>query len=192
VTTNRDQRPSPGSATDQVVFVEHGIQHSFEHEGPGRHGDQRGPFLRLNFVSIYVRDPERSKRFFVEQLGFRLMIDVHFPPGYRWIEVAPPDGSARLAPVLPCSGFAEGGQPGRSSLITFMTEDVDAKYREWSQREVKFSMPPHTPEWGGRFCTFEDVDGNPFGLAGFSEVAQAIETGLDAEARRREAERLAA
>lgn len=189
---NPEQSAGPGSTSEGLLFVEHGIQHSFEHDGAGPRGDQHGPFLRLNFVSIYVKDQERSKEFFLEQLGFRLMIDVRFPSGYRWIEVAPPDGSARLALVLPAPGFAEEGLPGRSSLITFTTEDVEAKYREWSGRGVKFSLPPHTPEWGGRFCTFEDVDGNPFGLAGFNEVTQAIETRREDGARRREAERLAA
>lgn len=53
----------------------------------------------MNLVSVYVSDQERSKKFFVEQLGFRLMIDMTFPSGYRWIEVAPPDGTARLALV---------------------------------------------------------------------------------------------
>jgi len=192
MSTTRHQNARPGLPNDRIVFVEHDIQHSFQHEGAGLPGDREGPFLRLNFVSIYVSDQERSKRFFIEQLGFRLMIDVRFPSGYRWIEVAPPDGTARLALVLPSAGFAEGRVPGRSSLITFMTEDVQAKYREWSERGVKFSSAPHTPEWGGLFCSFEDVDGNPFGLAGFNEVTRAIETRREAEAKHREAERLAA
>ena len=186
-----DQTTGSVSASNRIAFIEQGIQHSFQHEG-APFVSREGPFLRLNFVSVYVHDQERSKRFFVEQLGFQLMIDVHFPSGYRWIEVAPPDGSARLALVVPSPGFAERGLPGRSSLISFMTEDVEAKYREWSERGVKFSLPPHTPEWGGLFCSFEDLDGNPFGLAGFNDVARAIETQRRAEAKRRETELLAA
>jgi serine phosphatase RsbU (regulator of sigma subunit)/predicted enzyme related to lactoylglutathione lyase len=192
VPANHDQTAGPDSASDVTVFVEHGIQHSFQQEGAERPAGRKDPFLRLNFVSVYVNDQERSKKFFLEQLGFRLMIDVCFPSGYRWIEVAPPDGSARLALVLPAPGFAEEGLPGRSSLINFMTEDVEAKYREWSERGVKFLSKPHAPEWGGLFCSFEDIDGNLFGLAGFNEVTRAIETRREAETRRREAERLAA
>ncbi|MFZ0590105.1 MAG: SpoIIE family protein phosphatase, partial [Bryobacteraceae bacterium] len=78
------------------------------------------------------------------------------------------------------------------SLITFMAEDVEAKYREWSERGVKFPTAPHTPEWGGMFCRFEDPDGNLFGLTGFNGVTLAIETRRKAEARRREAQLLAA
>jgi serine phosphatase RsbU (regulator of sigma subunit)/catechol 2,3-dioxygenase-like lactoylglutathione lyase family enzyme len=178
------------AGSDGITFVEHGIRHSFQYEGAALGPDREGIFLRLNFVSVYVSDQERSKRFFLDQLGFRALIDVSFPSGYRWVEVAPPDGSARLALVRPAPGFMENAQPGQSSLITFMTEDVTAKYREWSERGVKFSLPPHTPEWGGTFCRFEDVDGNPFGLAGFNDLARALESRREEEARRREAERL--
>lgn len=185
-----DQIAWPDSANDMIVFVEHGIRHTFQYEGAGMEPDREDTFLRVNFVSVYVRDQERSKKFFLEQLGFTLMMDTHFPSGYRWIEVAPPDGSTRLALVLPTPSFLDEGAAGRSSLITFMTGDVEGKYREWSERGVRFSMPPHTPEWGGSFCRFEDLDGNPFGLAGFDDVTQALEAQRKAEEQRREARRL--
>lgn len=168
------------------------MEHPFQHEGGNFSRDREGRFLRLNFVSVYVGDQERSKKFFVEQLGFRLMTDVKFPSGYRWIEVAPPDGTARLALVVQAPEFMEFVVPGHSSLITFMAEDVEARYREWSERGVRFPTPPYTPEWGGKFCRFQDPDGNLFGLSGFDGVTLAIEKRREAEARHREAERLAA
>lgn len=161
---NSDQSQQRTSASGRTQFVEHGIHHSFQHEVAGPDPEREDAFLRLNFVGVYVSDQERSKTFFLEKLGFRLMIDVRFPSGYRWIEVSPPDGTARLALIVPEPGFMETALPGSSSLVTFTTEDVEAKYRDWSGRGVKFSVPPHTPEWGGVFCRFEDLDGNPFGL----------------------------
>jgi serine phosphatase RsbU (regulator of sigma subunit)/predicted enzyme related to lactoylglutathione lyase len=192
MSTNSDENSKTGSFSDQVVFFEHGIKHPFQHEGGNFSPDREGRFLRMNFVCIYVSDQERSKKFFVEQLGFRLMIDVTFPSGYRWIEVAPPDGTARLALVVWAAGFMDFVAPGQSSLITFMAEDVEARYREWSERGVKFPTAPYTPEWGGKFCRFQDPDGNLFGLSGFGGVTLAIEERREAEARHREAERLAA
>ncbi len=189
MSTNSDEN---SKSSDEIVFVEHGIEHAFQHESGDFGPDREGRFLRLNFVSVYVRDQERSKKFFVEQLGFRTMIDVKFPSGYRWIEVAPPDGTARLALVVPAPGFMDWVVPGQSSLITFMAEDVEARYREWSERGVKFPVAPYTPEWGGKFCRFQDPDGNLFGLTGFNGVTLAIEKRREAEARQREAERLAA
>lgn len=193
VPTHPDQSSRTASSSDVAVyFAEHGIKHVFQHEDNDSVAEREDLFLRLNFVSIYVTDQERSKKFFVEQLGFRLMVDARFPSGYRWIEVAPSVGTARLALIVPAPGFMEEAVPGHSSLITFMTEDVEAKFREWSERGVKFSIAPHTPEWGGIFCRFEDPDGNPFGLAGFDDVTRAIETRREDEARRREAQKFAA
>ena len=40
-------------------------------------------------------------RFFVDRLGFTLVRDVRFASGNRFIQVAPPDGTAGLALVLP-------------------------------------------------------------------------------------------
>src|SRR5260370_41917650 len=47
------------------------------------------PFLRLNFVTLWVRDQERSRRFFMERLMFEAVADVPTPEGGRWIVVAP-------------------------------------------------------------------------------------------------------
>src|SRR6516165_1821648 len=47
------------------------------------------PFLRLNFVTLWVRDQERSRRFFVDQLNFEAIVDVPTPEGGRWVVVAP-------------------------------------------------------------------------------------------------------
>lgn len=146
VSENPNQPAGSDGATARIVFVEHGIEHSFQDEAVRTGVRRESPFVRLNFVSVYVCDQDRSRTFFVDQLGFDLVMDVRFPSGHRWIEVAPPDGSARVALVMPAPGFAEEGIPGRSSLITFMTEDVDAKYKEWSARGVRFSAPPYTPE----------------------------------------------
>jgi serine phosphatase RsbU (regulator of sigma subunit)/predicted enzyme related to lactoylglutathione lyase len=191
VSENNRPLPSTSWLNDKIAFVEHGIPHSFRHDG-GPRADSRNPYLRLHFVSVYVRDQERSKRFFLEQLDFNLVTDVHFESGNRWIEVAPPDGTAVLALVLPMPGFNEEGLVGHSGMITFITEDVEAKYREWSERGVQFSIPPQTPEWGGVFCRFEDVDGNAFALAGFDQITTEIDRRRRELAERMEAERRAA
>jgi len=147
--------------------------------------DGTSPYLRLNFVSVYVRDQERSLRFFVDKLGFSVVTDAQFASGMRWIEVSPPDGTASLALVLPTKQFNEEHLVGNSGVITFLTEDVDRTYREWADRGVEFTIPPQTPAWGGTFCRFIDPDGNSFVLAGFTDATRAID-----ERRRAYAEKL--
>ena len=73
-----------------------------------------------------------------------------------------------------------------------MTEDVDAKYKEWSERGVHFLVAPETPGWGGTYARFEDPDGNAFGLEGFDEVRRSLELRRQAHAERLESERRAA
>jgi serine phosphatase RsbU (regulator of sigma subunit) len=131
-------------------------------------------------------------RFFVEQLGFSLILDVRFASGNRWIQVAPPEGTAGLALLLPRAELGEESLVGHSAPVTFLTEDVEATYRKWSERGVRFTMPLQRPSWGGTFCRFEDPDGNLFVLVGFDEATQEIEEQRRAHAKRQEAERRAA
>jgi len=153
--------------------------------------DRKDPYLRLHSVMIYVRDQERSLRFYRDQLGFSVVSDARFESGMRWIEVAPPDGTATLALVAPIPGSEDERLIGLGGLVNFLTEDVEAKFHEWSERGVYFSLPPQAPAWGGVFCRFEDVDGNAFVLTGFDEVSREIDTRRRAVAEHLEAERRA-
>jgi len=140
---------------------------------------------------IYVRDQERSLRFYLNQLGFRLVVDHRFESGARWIEVAPLDGSANLALVPAEPSSEEYKLIGGDSRVFFLTEDVTAKFDEWSQRGVHFHSPPQEPPWGGIFTRCEDVDGNSFGLAGFDEVQKGVEAQRRALTQKLESERRA-
>src|SRR5438552_6830880 len=118
--------------------------------------------LSLHHVTILVRDQDRSLRFYMDQLGFNLVVDVRMESGERWVAVAPPDGTAVLGLVSPKPDSEEYKLIGRSRDIVFVTEDVTAKFHEWSERGVGFDHPPHIPPWGGTFTRFEDLDGNSF------------------------------
>jgi catechol 2,3-dioxygenase-like lactoylglutathione lyase family enzyme len=154
--------------------------------------DGQNPYFCLHFVMIFVRDQERSLRFYLDQLGFRLVVDQPFESGGRWIEVAPPDGSASLSLAFAASDSPASRLVGRDTQICFITEDVNAKFQEWSNRGVRFEFPPQEPEWGGTFTRFEDVDGNSFGLAGFDELTRGVETQRRALTQKLESERRAA
>ena len=59
------------------------------------------PYLRVLCVNIFVRDHDRSLQFFVENLGFGLVVDKSYESGDRWVAVAPPDGSTIVALTAP-------------------------------------------------------------------------------------------
>ncbi len=151
--------------------------------------DRQDPYVRLQQVTIYVRDLDRSKNFYLDQLGFSLAYEARLESGDHWVAVAPPDGTAILALVSPKPDSEEYKLIGRHSQVAFLTEDINAKFNDWSKRGVHFHHPPHVPTWGGMFTSFEDVDSNSFGLVGFDEVTRTLEAQRRAIAEKLESER---
>ena len=179
--------------------------------------DRRELYLRLHCVNIFVRDQDRSLRFYLDQLGFLLAFDARLQSGDRWVAVSPPDGSAILSLVTPKPSSQEYKLIGRSTQVVFVTEDVAAKFQEWSKRGVRFQYAPRlkrikydpqaqvppsitpsmllgkeTPIWGGVFTRFRDIDGNSFALVSFDEVTHAVEAQRRTIAQKQEFERRAA
>lgn len=184
-----EEFPQGSWLTDRIVAVSQESDFRRHVDGAPFRLDSTSPYLRLHFVNIYVSDQERSLRFFVDKLGFTVVADVRFASGNRWIEVSPPDGTAVLALVLPNPALNEQRLIGNSGVVTFLTEDVDRSYREWCARGVQFTIPPQAPAWGGTFCRFVDPDGNPFALAGFTDVTRSIDERRRAYAEKLEGER---
>ncbi|MBO0722042.1 MAG: VOC family protein, partial [Blastocatellia bacterium] len=137
--------------------------------------DRQDLYLRIHHVTVFVRDQERSMRFYLDQLGFSLVGDVSFEGYGRWVAVSPPDGNTIFALVTPKPDSEEYRLIGQSREVGFITDDVNALYDEWSKRGVHFHHPPQNPIWGGLFTTFEDVDGNSFSLVGWDEMTREIE-----------------
>lgn len=176
--------------------------------------DRQNPYLRIHAVNVFVRDQDRSLRFYLDTLGFILHGDVTFQNGFRWVAVSPPDGTAVLSLVAPKRDSKEYKWIGRPTHVVFVTEDLPAKFREWRRRGVRFRITPRLrrvkyerrtlpqspngplkqareeePPWGLVFTSFEDIDGNSFSLVGFDEVSQAVEAQRRALAEKLEADR---
>jgi serine phosphatase RsbU (regulator of sigma subunit) len=169
------------------------------------------PYLQVHAVNVYVRDQERSLRFYLETLGFRLAFDARVASGQRFVAVAPPDGSAVLALIQPPKNTPYYRLIGRATQIIFVTEDLPATYRAWLRRGVRFKSAPRlrrvsyeragVPDadgatsgatsavWGGMFTRFEDPDRNSFSLVSFDEVNRKLTEQRRAAAAKAEAER---
>jgi serine phosphatase RsbU (regulator of sigma subunit)/catechol 2,3-dioxygenase-like lactoylglutathione lyase family enzyme len=173
----------------------------------------------MHCVNVYVRNQDRSLRFYLDQLGFHLAFDAKLQNGERWVAVSPPDGTAILSLVVPRPKTAQAKLIGRATQVVFVTEDVLAKFAEWSKRGVRFLHTPRLrrikydgsaksqPEqarpssmllgeesaiWGGVFTRFRDPDDNTFSLVSFDEVTHALEAQRRALAEKLESERRAA
>jgi len=114
----------------------------------------------VKFISIPVRDQEKSLRFYTEQLGFSIETDQKFGD-QRWIELG--IGDAETGVVL----FTAPGQESRIGSfqgISFWTNDVEKTYSELHAKGVEFVQPPRKESWGTS-AIFKDIDGNQFVLS---------------------------
>lgn len=150
--------------------------------------DRQDPYLRLGAITVFVRDQDRSLRFYLDQLGFCLAFDAPLQSADRSLGVTPPDGTAVLSLVAPKPGSEEYKLIGRSTQVVFLTEDVFAKFAEWSQRGVRFQHPPQVQSWGAVSTNFEDVDGNSFTLLGYEEITREVQAQRREHAERFESE----
>jgi serine phosphatase RsbU (regulator of sigma subunit)/predicted enzyme related to lactoylglutathione lyase len=172
--------------------------------------NREDPYLRLHAVNIYVRDLDRSLRFYTDQLGFHIALDKRLQSGERLLAVAPPDGTGVLRLIAPSPDSQSYNLIGKPTQLVFLTEDVLAKFGEWTKRGVRFRYTPRLrrirydpkgaaaastasgeppPVWGGVVTRFEDIDGNSFTLVGLDEVSREIEAQRRAIAQKLEAER---
>lgn len=148
-------------------------------------------YLAIQGVTIYVRNIERSLCFYIGQLGLRLIYS--HPEAGGWKVLAPPDGTSTVSLVQAAPNTTEFGMIGSSRNIVFVTNDVDAKFREWSDRGAPFAYSPKAQAWGGKVTAFQDPDGNSFLLvshdAATREMAaqrrtrQEMEIAKDVQAR---------
>src|SRR5260221_7386289 len=104
--------------------------------------DAASSFLSIHAVRVYVHDLDRSLRFYVDQLGFRLVIDTRLQSGERWVAVSPPEGTAILALVAPRPRSIEHKLIGRATQVVFITADVAGRFQEWSRKGVRFLSAP--------------------------------------------------
>ena len=100
--------------------------------------DRENRYLGVHAVNVFVRDQDRSLRFYLDQLGFSLAFDVRLQSGQRWIGVAPPHGTAVLTLIAPDPASDEYKLIGQPTQVAFVAEDVLAIYTQWRRRGVRF------------------------------------------------------
>ena len=107
-------------------------------------------------VAIRVSDQERAVRFYVDRLGFEVLLDVPMGDAGRWVQVGPPEGRVPLALVA----AAGGGVPvGVDTGVTLATSDAEADHASLVRRGVDTDEVLHWPGVPAMFI-FRDQDGN--------------------------------
>ena len=114
----------------------------------------------LKFISIPVADPARALKFYTEKLGFKVATDQQMGPGQRWIELRIAKAETRWV-LFTMPG--EEGRIGSRMNCSLACDDVEATYRQLSERGVEFEAPPQKQPWG-TFTIMKDSEGNRFVL----------------------------
>ncbi len=113
----------------------------------------------LKFMSIPVKDQQRALKFYTEKLGFKVATDQQMGPGgQRWIELRIAKADTRIV-LFTMEG--EEGRVGTRMNCSIACDDVDATYRQLSERGVEFEGPPQKQPWGS-FVIMKDSEGNQF------------------------------
>ena len=111
----------------------------------------------LGVAMFTVADQDAALAFYTEKLGYEVRSDTRFGEHgeNRWLEVAPPGSSARLALNPPM-----GGQPGGGG-IGVETPDVMAEHRRLSAiGGIDIDPEPMTAPGAPLLFMMRDPDGN--------------------------------
>ena len=149
--------------------------------------EQTPAYLRLQTIMVPVANLDRSLAFYEAALGFRI-IQERLPAGLGVALVAPPDGDA----ILVLSESDPDHRLGTRTGVSFLTDDLDRRHREWSARGVVFIELPHQALSGTRTAMFEDLDRNTFYIVEADVVSQQLEAARRSAVERAERERRAA
>lgn len=94
--------------------------------------------VRLDHLTVTVRDVVRSRAWYVDNFGFTVEFEV---PERRTVALR---DDADLTLFL----VEIAGPVTPSCLLTFQVDDVDVKYRELAARGVVFEQAPQLLFWG--------------------------------------------
>ncbi len=109
---------------------------------------------QIGLVSVPVKDQHVARMFYVEKLGFEVVMDNPFMPDARWLVVGPKGAQTAITlttwfPQMP---------PGSCQGLLFETDDIADVHATLAGRGVETSAVQNAP-WG-TYITLNDPDGN--------------------------------
>ncbi|HEX2914406.1 MAG TPA: VOC family protein [Chloroflexia bacterium] len=109
--------------------------------------------LKLDHITLIVRDQQEALSFYTEKLGFDKRSDNPMGPSARWITVAAPGDDVEI--VFQSPEWFEGeerankaAQVGQNPAVVFGVDDCQAVYEAWSGKGVQFASKPENTGWG--------------------------------------------
>jgi catechol 2,3-dioxygenase-like lactoylglutathione lyase family enzyme len=115
----------------------------------------------VRVVSVPVSDQERARAFYIEKLGFEVVLEDDSVPGIKWIQVAPRGASAALTLV----DWFESMPPGSLRGLVLTCDDLDGTYERLVADGVEVERELADQPWGAE-AVIRDPDGNQLVLHG--------------------------
>ena len=114
--------------------------------------------MRLELIPLPCADVERSKAFYVDQVGFTLDHDVEPGNGMRIVQLTPPGSACSIVIGVGISS----PDAGRVQGIHLVVDDINAARDAIADRGVTVS---DVQDMGGvKYVYFSDPDGNSWAL----------------------------
>ncbi|SDJ21498.1 hypothetical protein SAMN04488074_101814 [Lentzea albidocapillata subsp. violacea] len=115
----------------------------------------------LEVIVVPVSDVDRSKRFYEEQLGFKVDHDTTFSEDTRVLQLTPPGSGCS---IVMGKGIAKG-EPGTLKGVQLVVSDLEKARAQLVERGVEVGEIVRMNEAdGGSFIFFDDPDGNSWAV----------------------------
>ena len=125
------------------------------------------PQEKITNVSVPVQDQQAAKTFYMEKLGFELVVEAEMPDMTdKWIQLKPSSGETSISLVT----WIPSLSPGTLDGVVLSTDDIDASRAQLAGREVEITDV--TDAGWGRWATFRDLDGNGWVLVQMPECEE--------------------
>jgi catechol 2,3-dioxygenase-like lactoylglutathione lyase family enzyme len=123
--------------------------------------------IRIDLVTVVVRDYDEAISWYTEKLGFALQEDTPLTNTKRWVVVGPGAGGTHLLLAKATGSQAEriGNQTGGRVAFFLRTEDFGATHTRMVEAGVHFAEPPRSKAYG-TVAVFLDLYGNRWDLVG--------------------------
>lgn len=117
---------------------------------------------RIATAAVYVDDQKKALAFWTQKVGFELRDNIEMGNSMTWMEVAP-EGAESCLVLYPKRLMINF--PELKPSIVFACEDIEELCAKLKTQGVIFTKELSKLAWG-KFASFEDEDGNEFGLKG--------------------------
>jgi len=121
------------------------------------------PFVRIDHVTLMVKDLERSVKFYTEKLGFSVYGEVTRKDGIKTVFLRSGDAKFDLYGLVSGTLSSRKRQENEVGVvhIALKVEKFDETYEELVRRGVEFHIKPFYQRMSGRrIAFFKDPDGN--------------------------------